>query len=225
MSTPETPPSSGDRDSALSGIQRAGIVLGAIAVLLIALVVIRSGGDSGSGSSASTTTTQTATTSAGASSTATTGGSSSATTDGSSGGTTTDDSATATSGSDDSVTTSSGSDDSARTTDDAATTGSSTSGSASTPATTPAPVPTIRVAGGQPQGGVKTLSFKKGDRIRFKVVSDVADEIHVHGYDVKKDVTAGGTVQFSFPATIEGRFEVELEQAHTQIAQLEVTPS
>jgi hypothetical protein len=86
-------------------------------------------------------------------------------------------------------------------------------------------VPTIRVAGGQPQGGVKTLSFKKGDRIRFKVVSDVADEIHVHGYDVKKDVTAGGTVQFSFPATIEGRFEVELEQAHTQIAQLEVTPS
>ncbi|MEA2286163.1 MAG: hypothetical protein QOJ21_2206 [Solirubrobacteraceae bacterium] len=218
MSTPETPPPGGDRDSALSGVQRAGIVLGAIAVLLIALVVIRSGGDSGSGSSATTTTTQTATTSGGASSTATTGGSSSGTTDGSSGATTTGDSATTTSGSDDSATTT---DDSGG----AATTGSSTSGTASTPATAPASVPTIRVAGGQPQGGVKTLSFKKGDRIRFKVVSDVADEIHVHGYDVKKNVTAGGTVQFTFPATIEGRFEVELEQAHTQIAQLEVAPS
>ena len=52
-----------------------------------------------------------------------------------------------------------------------------------------------------------------------------ADEIHVHGYDLKKDVTAGGSVEFDFTATIEGRFEVELENAGTQIAMLEVDPS
>ena len=82
-----------------------------------------------------------------------------------------------------------------------------------------------RVVNGKPQGGVKTLSFQKGDQIRLRVVSDTADEIHVHGYDLMKDVEQGGTVRFSFPATIEGRFEIELEDAGVQIANLEVRPS
>jgi hypothetical protein len=60
--------------------------------------------------------------------------------------------------------------------------------------------------------------------VRFKVTSDVADEIHVHGYDVHKDVEAGGSVTFDFPGKIDGRFVVELENAGEQIAQLEVTP-
>jgi hypothetical protein len=72
---------------------------------------------------------------------------------------------------------------------------------------------------------VKTVTFKKGDQVVLKVNSDTADEIHVHGYDLKKDVEKGGSVTFSFKATIEGRFEVELEGAGTQIANLEVTPS
>jgi len=46
----------------------------------------------------------------------------------------------------------------------------------------------------------------------------------VHGYDLKKDVPAGGTVRFSFPARIEGVFEAELEGRKEQIAQLTVNP-
>ena len=104
----------------------------------------------------------------------------------------------------------------------------STSTAASAPPATPPAQPafkTVRVVNGQPQGGIKTLSFQKGDRVRLRVISDVADEIHVHGYDLAKDVEQGGSVQFSFPATIEGRFEIELENAGTQIANLEVRPS
>jgi hypothetical protein len=102
-------------------------------------------------------------------------------------------------------------------------------GSTSTPAAPPAPkpkptTPVVRVVGAKPQGGVKRLSFVKGDRIRFTVKSDTADEIHVHGYDVHKDVAARGSVRFSIPAKIEGRFVVELERHATQIAELEVTP-
>ena len=74
------------------------------------------------------------------------------------------------------------------------------------------------------RGGVQKLEYKKGDRIQFTVTSDVADEIHVHGYDLKKDVPAGGTVRFSFPASIEGVFEAELEGRKEQIAQLTVNP-
>jgi hypothetical protein len=82
----------------------------------------------------------------------------------------------------------------------------------------------IVIAGGKPRGGVQRLEYKKGDRIQFTVTSDVGDEIHVHGYDLKKDVPAGGTVRFSFPASIEGVFEVELEGRKEQIAELRVNP-
>ena len=54
--------------------------------------------------------------------------------------------------------------------------------------------------------------------------SDVSDEVHVHGYDIMKDVEAGGSVSFDFPATIEGVFEAELEGRKEQILELTVNP-
>ena len=85
-------------------------------------------------------------------------------------------------------------------------------------------VPAITVKNGEPVGGVQELEYSAGDQVRFKVDSDVADEIHVHGYDLMKDVPAGGSVSFSFPAEIEGIFEVELEGLKEQIAELRVNP-
>ena len=84
--------------------------------------------------------------------------------------------------------------------------------------------PKIVIENGEPVGGVQELEYSAGDRIRFEVDSDVADEIHVHGYDLMKDVSAGGSVSFSFPAEIEGIFEVELEELGEQIAELRVNP-
>ena len=80
------------------------------------------------------------------------------------------------------------------------------------------------VKNGKPVGGIRTLTYNKGDRIHFKVDSDVSDEVHVHGYDIMKDVKAGGSVSFDFPATIEGVFEAELEGRKEQIIELRVNP-
>ena len=134
MSTPENaPPTGGDEPGrGLSGVQRAGIVLGGLAVLLIVFVVLRGGDDSGSdssSSSATSTASQSASTTT-AQSTASTGTSETETGD-----------------------------------DSGSETGStSTSTSTSTPAV-PASQ-TINVVNGQPQGGVKTVTFKKGDQVR-----------------------------------------------------------
>jgi hypothetical protein len=46
----------------------------------------------------------------------------------------------------------------------------------------------------------------------------------VHGYDLMKDVEPGKEITFSFPAEITGIFEIELENAGQQIAQLRVDP-
>jgi hypothetical protein len=82
----------------------------------------------------------------------------------------------------------------------------------------------ITVRNGRPVGGVKELSYNSGDPIRFVVTSDVADEVHVHGYDITKAVRAGGSVRFGFPAKLEGVFEVELHDSEQQIAELRVSP-
>lgn len=85
-------------------------------------------------------------------------------------------------------------------------------------------VPTIVVREGEPVGGVAELTYEKGERAKFRVTSDSAEEIHLHGYDIGKDVEAGGTVTFDFDADLEGIFEVELEERATQIAELTVNP-
>jgi hypothetical protein len=85
-------------------------------------------------------------------------------------------------------------------------------------------VPTIVVRDGEPVGGVQELEFSAGDEIRFRVSSDAAEEIHVHGYDIAKDVPAGGTVEFDFPAELEGIYEAELEELGVQIVELRINP-
>jgi hypothetical protein len=105
-----------------------------------------------------------------------------------------------------------------------AATQTTTGGQTTTTTTTPAPAKTIVVRGGKPVGGIQKLEYTKGDRIRFVVHSDVSDEVHVHGYDIPKDVEAGGSVTFSFPANLEGVFEIELEDLKEQIAELRVNP-
>jgi hypothetical protein len=82
----------------------------------------------------------------------------------------------------------------------------------------------IRVVKGKPLGGIQKIEVKQGSPVRLVVESDVADEVHIHGYDFHKDVARGGSVRFDFPAKISGAFVIELENAKQQIAELEVTP-
>jgi hypothetical protein len=96
-------------------------------------------------------------------------------------------------------------------------------GGSESPAKTTGPA-TVEVRDAKPVGGVKTLTYKKGDTIDLTVKSDTADEVHFHGYDVAKDVEAGGTVRFEMPATIEGEFIVELEDHKETLANVKVEP-
>jgi hypothetical protein len=93
----------------------------------------------------------------------------------------------------------------------------------------PAPVgPTIQtisitVRGGQITGDAGRVTVPLGTPVTISVTSDVADEIHVHGYDRKGEIpTAGGTGSVSFTANTPGVFEVELERSKLQLIQLQV---
>lgn len=89
----------------------------------------------------------------------------------------------------------------------------------------PAPVTvTITVRGGAPVGGIARPTVSRGDRVVLVITSDVSDEVHVHGYDVARDVAANGRARIALSADIPGRFEVELEERGIQIAEITVRP-
>jgi hypothetical protein len=89
-------------------------------------------------------------------------------------------------------------------------------------------VQTLNVdANGDPVGGVKTLTYDKGDQIQLHVVlAAPQEEVHVHGYEIEKPAQHS-PVDFSFPATLDGVFEVEvhkLDKTEGPIATLHVNP-
>ncbi len=97
-----------------------------------------------------------------------------------------------------------------------------TATAAETPEPTPKPKPEPPlVIPGKPA----ELRFTQGETIRFRVRADTADHVHVHRYDLMKDVEPGKTITFSFPAEITGIFEIEPEDAGEEIAQLRVDPA
>lgn len=95
-------------------------------------------------------------------------------------------------------------------------------------ATTIADAPeSLTVASGEPVGGVKRLTYQRGDLVRVEVMVDASvEEIHVHGYEVTEPA-ANSPVRLSFPADIDGLFEIEAhlaDGADAQIAELRVNP-
>jgi len=80
----------------------------------------------------------------------------------------------------------------------------------------------LRYSGGAVQGGVSRVSVDLGRNVSLVVTSDVADEVHLHGYDRKVEVPAGGTASLDFVADRSGVFEAELELKRVQLVQLEV---
>lgn len=102
----------------------------------------------------------------------------------------------------------------------------STSSSSTTigPTTTTEAVRVIEVtfAGGQVVGGAQRTTVRLGERVRIRVTSDVADQIHVHTYDVKAAVAPDQPAQVDLVASVPGRHEVELEKKRRPLLVLEV---
>ena len=72
--------------------------------------------------------------------------------------------------------------------------------------------------------GSSRLEIPLGARIELTVESDVADELHLHGYDVMLDLEAGVPGVLELTADIPGIFEMELESSRLLITELEVAP-
>jgi hypothetical protein len=82
----------------------------------------------------------------------------------------------------------------------------------------------IVVRNGLPVGGIRRVTVAKNRRVVLRVTSDVSDHVHLHGYDLMKDVGPGQPAQLSFRATRVGTVEAELEDRGVQIAAITTKP-
>lgn len=71
---------------------------------------------------------------------------------------------------------------------------------------------------------VKHFTIQQGRQVVFVVESELADEVHLHGYDLSADVAPGAPATIRFKATAPGLFEAELESRSLPIAEIEVRP-
>jgi hypothetical protein len=115
------------------------------------------------------------------------------------------------------------------------TTGAGATTTAGAPATTVRPTTTtattttaatgnvieVTVADGKVTGGGRK-QVDKGEPLTLRVTSDEADEVHVHGYDLKVDLEVGQPGEITFTPDVAGVYEVELEDAGLQLLELEV---
>jgi hypothetical protein len=108
------------------------------------------------------------------------------------------------------------------------TTGTTTTVTVTVPQPPPGPPPPanvrITIRDGLPVGGVRRVTVAKGRRVVLVVTSDVADHVHLHGYDVMRDVAPGRPARLAFRATIVGTVEAELEDRGVQIASITTKP-
>ncbi len=81
----------------------------------------------------------------------------------------------------------------------------------------------VTYAGGTVAGVQTRVPVRLGEQVTLRVTSDVAEEVHLHGYDEIVDVPAGGTAEITFTADLPGSFACELEGLGKQLFQLRVS--
>ena len=82
----------------------------------------------------------------------------------------------------------------------------------------------IVVQGGRRISEPAVLKVHQGDDVKIRITSDVADEFHLHGYNLHASVSPERSAVLQFTAKLTGRFTYELHKSGKELGALEVYP-
>lgn len=74
----------------------------------------------------------------------------------------------------------------------------------------------LHIENGQVPEAMRVIRVKEGDFVRLLVSTDRTAILHLHGYDIERQVKPGTVTEFAFKAYATGRFPIHL---HGQPAQ------
>lgn len=85
---------------------------------------------------------------------------------------------------------------------------------------------TFRIAlkGHSPVGGRKTITITQGNRAVILVSSDGKDTVHLHGWNIEREITPSKPGRFAFKADNQGAYELESHTTNQKIATIQVRP-
>jgi hypothetical protein len=67
----------------------------------------------------------------------------------------------------------------------------------------------LRIANGRVPENMRLIRVKQNDVVKLRWSTDRAISIHLHGYDIEKQVVPGAVTEMTFTARAAGRFTVE----------------
>jgi|SRR6266849_5205141 hypothetical protein len=67
----------------------------------------------------------------------------------------------------------------------------------------------LRIANGRVPEDMRLIRVKRNDVVKLQWSTDKAMSIHLHGYDIEKQVAPGTVTEMTFTARATGRFTVE----------------
>lgn len=73
-------------------------------------------------------------------------------------------------------------------------------------------------------GAVREFTVREGDTLTLRITTDRKVLLHIHGYDLKRELVPRETAVLSFAATLSGRFEIEDELTERTLGVLVVEP-
>jgi hypothetical protein len=86
------------------------------------------------------------------------------------------------------------------------------------------PTETIRVIGGvPPPSGPAQLDYRRGDLVRLRIVSDLAVELELTGYELRRSVPANSPKTIEFEASRAGTFGLIVADSQIDVARITVS--
>ena len=68
------------------------------------------------------------------------------------------------------------------------------------------------------------VEVEEGDHVTLRLTSEDPLEVHIHGYDLQRELASGKPVTLSFEADLTGRFEIEDHEFEEVLGMLLVQP-
>jgi hypothetical protein len=71
----------------------------------------------------------------------------------------------------------------------------------------------LRIENGRVPANMRLIRVKQGDVVKLEWSADRREIVHIHGYDVEKEVAPGTVTDLTFTANATGRFPIHLHAA------------
>jgi hypothetical protein len=74
----------------------------------------------------------------------------------------------------------------------------------------------LKIEHGHVPANMRLIRVMQGDTVKLELSTDQHQFVHLHGYEILKEVAPGAVTELAFTANVTGRFPVHLHAGHEE---------